>query len=212
MSQAEGARNRLRDLLDRVTAVATGRGQSNDLVSAMLREAERNLVETSAGPTIPNRFTIAAADVPEPAARSILERNLAEQVTEAVVHRGRRFDGPIEVTLSPGGRKTEVAASFEPGPLPAWAMLTSAEDDESVTIHHNRAVLGRSKDGDVVINRNGVSRRHALVWRESDRFWIADLQSANGTLVNGDPVFEVVEVRRSDVILFGGAAYTFGTI
>ena len=210
MSQVRRLQSRFTDLIDRITSVATGRGQSIDLVSAILREAERGLIEGPAGPTVPNVFSVAAGEVPEPAERSHLERALAEQVAEAVVRRGRRFDGPFSVKLAPGGRKAEIEAAFEPGPLPAWAVLTSTEDDLPVTIHHNRAVVGRSKDADIVINRTGVSRNHALVWRQSDRIWIADLQSANGTLVNGESVFEVVEVRRSDAILFGGAAYTLG--
>lgn len=210
MSQGRGLQSRFVQLLDRVTSVATGRGQPGDLVNVILHEAELSMVEGPAGPTLPNVFSVAAGEVPEPAERSHLERALAEQVTEAMVRRGRRFDGPVSVKLAPGGRKAEVEAAFEPGPLPAWAVLTSAEDDLPVTIHHNRAIVGRSKDADVVVNRTGVSREHALIWRESDLVWIADLQSANGTLLNGEPVFEVVEVRRSDVILFGGAAYVFG--
>ena len=210
MGKARDLQRRLEGVLDRVVTLATGRGQPPDLSTILLREAERSSVEGSAGTTVPNIFVVASGTVLEPAQKSGIERRLEEQVTEAVVFRGRRFDGPMAVTLAPGGRKTEVEAAFETGDLPAWAVLTSTDDDTPVTVHHNRALIGRSKDADVVINRNGVSRNHALLWREAGRVWIADLQSANGTYVNGDPVFEVVEVRRSDVILLGDAGFVFG--
>jgi hypothetical protein len=46
--------------------------------------------------------------------------------------------------------------------------------------------LGRARDSDVVIPDRSVSRRHALVKRESDgRLWVLDAGSSNGTSING---------------------------
>ena len=192
--------------------MALGRGRSPDLGAVLLGEAERSAVEGPAGTTIPNVFVVASSMVSQPTEKSEVERRLADQISGEAIHRGHRFDGPIAVTLAPGGRRPEVGAVFEPGDLPAWSVLTATDDDIPMTVHHNRALIGRSKDGDVVINKNGISRKHALLWREAGRVWIADFQSANGTYVNGDPVFEVVEVRRSDLIMFGDAGFVFGMV
>ncbi|MFH2072298.1 MAG: FHA domain-containing protein [Actinomycetota bacterium] len=210
MSKGGDLQRKLGDLLERAVTLATGRNRPPDLGTVLLGEAERCVIEGPAGPTIPNVFVVAAGEIPEPSERAAIERRLEDHIVEAAVYLGRRFDGPIDVRLAPGGRRPEIETAFAVGDLPAWAVLTAADDDEPVTVHHNRAVIGRSKDGDVIVNRDGVSRKHALLWREAGRVWIADLQSANGTYVNGDPVYDVVEVRRSDLILFGNAGFVFG--
>jgi hypothetical protein len=48
-----------------------------------------------------------------------------------------------------------------------------------------RALLGRSKECDVRLSDPNVSRRHAEVRLEGSNYWIVDLDSTNGVLVNG---------------------------
>ena len=48
-----------------------------------------------------------------------------------------------------------------------------------------RVVLGRSKEADIRVADDNVSRRHAEVRLEDDAYWIVDLGSLNGTIVNG---------------------------
>ena len=48
-----------------------------------------------------------------------------------------------------------------------------------------RALLGRSKECDVRISDPNVSRRHAEVRQEGSTYWVVDLDSTNGVLVNG---------------------------
>ena len=51
--------------------------------------------------------------------------------------------------------------------------------------------IGRSRDNHVVLPDEGppaASRHHAEVLLENGQWWLADLDSANGTLVNGRPV------------------------
>lgn len=54
-----------------------------------------------------------------------------------------------------------------------------------------RLVIGRSADCQVRLDRTTVSRRHAeLVFDPFQRWWVRDLQSRNGTQVNGETVAE----------------------
>ena len=39
-------------------------------------------------------------------------------------------------------------------------------------------------DGDVVVQHEKVSKQHAELWRDGDRWWIADSASTNGVFVN----------------------------
>jgi len=48
--------------------------------------------------------------------------------------------------------------------------------------------IGRGPDNDVVIDNLAVSTHHARVFPELDHFVVEDLQSVNGTFVNGQPV------------------------
>lgn len=50
------------------------------------------------------------------------------------------------------------------------------------------AVLGRSRQCDVVINDPNVSRRHAEVRRDGDGYVVVDLDSTNGITLNGQEV------------------------
>ena len=46
-------------------------------------------------------------------------------------------------------------------------------------------IVGRGDDCDVIINDRQISRHHAKLVREADRYRLADLDSKNGTFVNG---------------------------
>ena len=46
-------------------------------------------------------------------------------------------------------------------------------------------VLGRSRECDIQVSDTNVSRRHAELRREGASYWIVDLDSTNGTEVNG---------------------------
>src|SRR5204863_667101 len=46
----------------------------------------------------------------------------------------------------------------------------------------------RGSEADQRFADDGLSRLHAIVYREGDRVWIVDNNSTNGTLVNGEAV------------------------
>jgi hypothetical protein len=63
-------------------------------------------------------------------------------------------------------------------------------------------ILIIGKQGDYTVNDNYVSRRHARLIREDDGLYIEDLDSANGTYVNGKSVRHK-KITASDVITLG---------
>src|ERR671915_386276 len=71
------------------------------------------------------------------------------------------------------------------------------------------AVLGRSRDADIVVDDPNVSRKHAEV-RPSGGSWIVrDLGSTNGVKVNGRRIQGPQSLKRGDVIELGTARVTF---
>jgi hypothetical protein len=186
------------------------RGTWVDLGSAILESAQQAVEERSAGPTVPNRFRVLMAPGAMPS-RDVEEitGHLSQLVEAAAAESGWRLEGPVAVMLdeAPVPGVVEVRHAFEPGSLAPWAVLRSAEGQDRHPVRHNRSVVGRSREADVVIGDPSVSRRHALLWREMGGHWIADFTSANGSFVNGEPVFDVVEVADADLIRFGEATF-----
>jgi Mg-chelatase subunit ChlD len=69
--------------------------------------------------------------------------------------------------------------------------------------------IGRAQGNTVVINDPTMSRQHARVRLEEDRFLLFDLGSANGTFVNGAQVEAPVALADGDTVRFGEAEFTF---
>jgi pSer/pThr/pTyr-binding forkhead associated (FHA) protein len=65
------------------------------------------------------------------------------------------------------------------------------------------ASIGRTTDNAIVIDSPSVSSHHACVFRESGLFIVEDLQSTNGTFLNGKRVSRHV-LRHGDVVQIGG--------
>jgi hypothetical protein len=70
-------------------------------------------------------------------------------------------------------------------------------------------VIGRNPDCDLVVTDPTVSRRHAELRREGDRWILADLGSSNGTRVNGWRV-ERATVDVGDEVMLGGQRLVLG--
>jgi pSer/pThr/pTyr-binding forkhead associated (FHA) protein len=68
--------------------------------------------------------------------------------------------------------------------------------------------LGRSRDCDVTIDDPSVSRRHAELHREHAGYAIVDLDSTNGTQVNGEKVSRA-KLQPGDRITLGQTELRF---
>ena len=58
-------------------------------------------------------------------------------------------------------------------------------DGTEHAIDRQSVVIGRSKDCDIRLADPNASRRHAEVRQEGTAYWLVDLDSTNGTTVNG---------------------------
>jgi hypothetical protein len=70
-------------------------------------------------------------------------------------------------------------------------------------------IIGRAVENDIVITSKRVSREHARVRREGWRVILEDLDSTNGTFLNGERVLAPVELRDEDHITIGDVTLTF---
>jgi pSer/pThr/pTyr-binding forkhead associated (FHA) protein len=68
--------------------------------------------------------------------------------------------------------------------------------------------VGRSMECDIVVADPGVSRLHARLDKSEEDWVLVDLESRNGTLVNGEKIREI-KLQPGDVIQLGGASFVF---
>jgi serine phosphatase RsbU (regulator of sigma subunit) len=75
-----------------------------------------------------------------------------------------------------------------------------------------RVTVGRARSCDVFLPDQWLSRQHAEIRRRSGDYYVADLESKNGTLLNGERVGEERRLRHGDVISLGEHHLTFSTV
>lgn len=68
--------------------------------------------------------------------------------------------------------------------------------------------IGRHPNNIISIQQEAVSRHHAKIERKGDQFVLVDLNSSNGTFINGQKI-KSQELKEGDVITLGDAEFGF---
>jgi ABC-type multidrug transport system ATPase subunit len=72
----------------------------------------------------------------------------------------------------------------------------------------NKIKIGRNpQECDIVLEERSVSRVHAAVYKEGNNYYIEDLNSTNGTFVNGLRIHGKTKISKEDKILIGLALF-----
>ena len=69
--------------------------------------------------------------------------------------------------------------------------------------------LGRSAEADVSFTDRYASGLHARLYPRGDRYFLEDMNSTNGTLLDGGAVTSEAEVRDGSMIEIGDTAFRF---
>ncbi|HEY3451397.1 MAG TPA: FHA domain-containing protein [Myxococcales bacterium] len=78
----------------------------------------------------------------------------------------------------------------------------------SFPLNKARLVVGRVGPANILIDDDSVSRRHAEIVKTGSKFSVRDLDSSNGTFLNGDRITEA-DLQPGDVVRFGVVELTF---
>jgi serine/threonine protein kinase len=103
--------------------------------------------------------------------------------------------------VAPNGRIMLGSITMQSGPMAG----------RTFRFHQDVTTIGRINGNDFVIDRPSVSRRHARLWFNNGRWYLEDLQSSNGTMVNGERITQTV-LNDGDVIDFGKERAVFRVI
>jgi pSer/pThr/pTyr-binding forkhead associated (FHA) protein len=83
-------------------------------------------------------------------------------------------------------------------------LTVRSETGESIShdLVEETQTIGRAPENSIRLEDTSVSGRHAQIVVVGDNYYLKDVGSTNGTLVNGQPVTEV-QLRAGDRIRFG---------
>jgi sigma-B regulation protein RsbU (phosphoserine phosphatase) len=93
--------------------------------------------------------------------------------------------------------------------MPEIAIQTAGGTKERYPLARPRVTIGRSRESDIFLPDQWLSRNHAAIEQRSDGFYVNDLSSKNGTLLNGEPLQEWRRLRPGDIITLGEHTLTF---
>jgi hypothetical protein len=179
--------------------------QPIEIGARIIREVDLTRRLSNQGPLSANHIRVWLS--PDDAQRfdgfqKALIAELEETVRQHALSEGYNFVGPVrvEVFIDDDLKLGNLAVVTEFLGGESQPRLL-ANDGRSFAVGDRPLVIGRSPDVDVVINNTSVSRRHAEVWRTSDGVAIRDLDSTNGTYVNGHRVTAVSLTPRDDVTI-----------
>lgn len=82
-------------------------------------------------------------------------------------------------------------------------------DERDIPLSGHPLIIGRARDCDVCLPRDGwASRRHCRIYLEDGEWWIRDHGTANGTLVDGDLVIKQ-RLSGGESIVIGQTPFRF---
>ena len=85
-----------------------------------------------------------------------------------------------------------------------WVILSKNRIIQRFTIEEGQCLaIGRSSDADIVINNSSVSRKHTSLELKEGFYYLSDLNSMNGTRVNGKKIYAEQQILKSDNIAIG---------
>ena len=94
-----------------------------------------------------------------------------------------------------------------------YLKVTGSEGEEKKTIELGEEynLIGRTPECNIQLKVENVSRKHALITFRGNEYWLEDLDSKNGTYINGIKIAKCV-LRNNDQIDIGGVKLYFNEI
>jgi hypothetical protein len=213
----KGFERRLERMVEGVFARAFRSGlRPVEVGRRLVRELDDNRsVDVRGRTTVPNRFTVLLS--PEDHQRfadihETLLRELCDAAREHARDEGYTFLGPVDVELTvdeglhTGAFQIDARMKEAAGGTGAGSIILPT--GERVTLGEHILTVGRSPDSNIVLADPNVSRNHGELRPRGTGYVVVDLNSTNGTRVNGARVSEQV-LADGDEIAFGNTKFRF---
>jgi pSer/pThr/pTyr-binding forkhead associated (FHA) protein len=89
------------------------------------------------------------------------------------------------------------------------AFLVALPSGKRIALEKERTVIGRGKKSDIVASNGHVSTTHCALLKDGQSYFIRDLDSSNGTFVNGAEIQGKKKLRNNDTISLGQKAVAY---
>lgn len=118
-----------------------------------------------------------------------------------------------EVGISNQRRRRKDEIQLRPSQSKAVFKLISLNTEEEYILSGEKSFIGRSAENDICINDKTVSGRHCVLEKKENTFFIRDLQSSNGTYVNGKRLGEAeAELKNGYILSFANNKFKFAVV
>lgn len=207
--------------LERLVEGAFARAFKSDLRPVelgrrLVREMDDNRSVGVRGDTVvPNSFSVAVSvsDFEQfEGVRESLARELAEAAREHARDEGYSFMGPVEVQIVGDDRLRtgafRIAGRMVEGEGGVGAGSIVLPTGERFSLTESIITVGRHPESNLVLADPNVSRNHAEIRPQGERYVVVDLDSTNGTSVNGVRVAQHA-LRDGDEVAFGNTSMRF---
>lgn len=111
-------------------------------------------------------------------------------------------EGEVRITLSIPADAAQPRLIITAGP----------QEGREISLHAGKMLIGRATakfDWDIALQDRAISRPHAEIECQDEGFLLTDLESANGTLVNGESIAEPTALQDGDVLELGEITLLF---
>lgn len=85
------------------------------------------------------------------------------------------------------------------------------EDFRDIRLDKRNAIIGKGEGADIIINKETISHVHAKLSYENEEYYLEDLNSTNGCMVNGKLLHyhERQKLHSNDILCFADVKYRF---
>jgi hypothetical protein len=188
-----------------------------ELGRRLVREMDDNRsVDVKGRRIVPNDFTIALSAGDRESFSDIettLTTELGEAAKEYAREEGYNFMGPVVVSLSTddnlkNGRFTVISQLKQGAGGSAMASIV-LPSGQRISLNQGTVSVGRLPECTISVNDSNISRQHAEMRQAAGGYVVADLNSTNGTLVNGIRISGEQRLNDGDIISFGSTHVRF---
>jgi serine/threonine protein kinase/AAA+ ATPase superfamily predicted ATPase len=119
--------------------------------------------------------------------------------------------GPMPVPQAGEARSLDLRQTGRAATVPWVNRLIEGSETEGHPVTKEITSIGRDVSNDICLaNADGVSRFHARILRQDDgKFLLADLNSSNGSFLNGVRIFAPAPLKNGDQMEIGNAQLAF---
>ncbi|MBH0082017.1 DUF3662 and FHA domain-containing protein [Salinibacterium sp. SWN167] len=187
--------------------------QPVEITSALRRELDTQAAVVSRDRIlVPNNFTVrlSQSDYQRMAGLgSTLLSELTELVQRHATAQHYSFSGGISIALVPDDSLSQGMIEVDSVNVKGTVAWTPVLDINGTrhTLKHARTIIGRGSEADITLDDNGISRKHVEILWDGSRAEVNDLNSTNGSKLNGSPVSRaplapesVIDIGRTRIV------------